>query len=818
MAKYVIETFPQDEYTFRMYHNTGKKTWQKIQEETGCYAIINTAYFSMSSFAVDSNTMIAGKWLFGPTYHEYGLCVDLAGRLTVGTEKEAVYDYTVGLPPCYISGKQYSTTEHGRNGASFVGVARNGDVTCLIADKSNGMTTAQCCRELLDAGCVDIFRFDGSWSSQGTLGPDKDLDPAVERKVAVYLLIFKKGTTAEKKETLSNGIEIKTNLANKKNYGSSRSTSAIKYIVLHYTANDGDTDESNGKYFANTVTQTSAHYFVDSDSVTRSVPDNYVAWSVGGAKYADCAKTGGGTLYGKCTNSNSLSIELCDDVKNGTIKPNQKTIDNAIVLCKHLMKKYGVAPENVVRHFEVNGKHCLPCDNTELLTKDGWISLADVQIGDHVAQYHTYSDTITFGPVLDKVTPREDVVYTLRGIEATKDHRMWLQPSGINSPQFRDVTFGYLMGEGRKQYIVKNGANYVGSGLNELTDDELRFLAWIQGDGHYMKHQDGSRYGLEFHLKKPRKITRICQLMDTLGVTYTVCNKSDGSVSLRHYNMDVVEWAERFLDNKRFTYKLLEMSREQFEIFWAELLIIDGNTTKNLYTSVVRQNLDVIQALCATKGVRTSLQKLGAQRYVAVQRVGANYSVYKYGETPSRKTSVSCVTVPSGYILIRQRAKTFIVGNCPKFWMDDDTWHKEFWTKIGGVVAEEELNDIEWVQAELNERYDARLTVDGSWGPASKKAMVKAVQTELNLLYKAGLVVDGSFGPASQAKFPDIKSVTKSNLAWLIQACLVINGYDIECDGSYGPGTAAIIKEFQKKNGLTVDGICGKNTMLKLLG
>ena len=44
-------------------------------------------------------------------------------------------------------------------------------------------------------------------------------------------------------------MKLKTNLANRNNYGAKRSTSKIKYIVIHYTANDGDTDEGNGNYF-----------------------------------------------------------------------------------------------------------------------------------------------------------------------------------------------------------------------------------------------------------------------------------------------------------------------------------------------------------------------------------------------------------------------------------------------------------------------------------------------------------------------------------------------------------------------------------------
>ena len=152
--------------------------------------------------------------------------------------------------------------------------------------------------------------------------------------------------------------EFKTKIANKANYGGKRSTDKIKYIVIHYTGNDGDTDENNGKYFANNIVKASAHYFVDDDSVTQSVPDDCIAWSVGGDKYANCSTTGGGTFHKKCTNTNSLNIELCDDVKNGTIYPSAQTIANAIELTKAKMKEYGIPAANVIRHFDVTGKGC----------------------------------------------------------------------------------------------------------------------------------------------------------------------------------------------------------------------------------------------------------------------------------------------------------------------------------------------------------------------------------------------------------------------------------------------------------------------------
>lgn len=160
----------------------------------------------------------------------------------------------------------------------------------------------------------------------------------------------------------------KTNLALRSNYGAKRNTSKIKYIVVHYTANDGDHDESNATYFHNNKVGASAHVFVDDDSATVSVPDDYVAYSVGGSKYSDCAQTGGGKLYGKVTNSNSLSVEMCDTVKNGVLQASEATMNNTVIIIREWMNKYGISIDNVIRHFDVNGKHC----PSYLMSESAW--------------------------------------------------------------------------------------------------------------------------------------------------------------------------------------------------------------------------------------------------------------------------------------------------------------------------------------------------------------------------------------------------------------------------------------------------------------
>lgn len=78
-------------------------------------------------------------------------------------------------------------------------------------------------------------------------------------------------------------------------------------------------------------------------------------------------------------------------------------------------------------------------------------------------------------------------------------------------------------------------------------------------------------------------------------------------------------------------------------------------------------------------------------------------------------------------------------------------------------------NDVRWVQQALNLTVNAGLSVDGSFGPASKAATVKFQK-------QYGLTQDGSFGPASRAKMVSVLNsmgyyangtTPASNATWL---------------------------------------------------
>lgn len=136
---------------------------------------------------------------------------------------------------------------------------------------------------------------------------------------------------------------------NSTNYKKGR-TDSIKYIVIHYTGNNGDTAKNNADYFANNKNiSASAHYFVDENNIWQSVNDSDTAWHCGAKTYK----------HAYCRNTNSIGIELCSrkDSK-GNYYFKDATVGNAAELTKILMAKYNIPITNVIRHYDVTGKVC----------------------------------------------------------------------------------------------------------------------------------------------------------------------------------------------------------------------------------------------------------------------------------------------------------------------------------------------------------------------------------------------------------------------------------------------------------------------------
>ena len=120
------------------------------------------------------------------------------------------------------------------------------------------------------------------------------------------------------------------------------------------------------------------------------------------------------------------------------------------------------------------------------------------------------------------------------------------------------------------------------------------------------------------------------------------------------------------------------------------------------------------------------------------------------------------------------------------------------------------------IQYTLNDRYGLNIAVDNIYGNETKKALVKGLQTELNKQFGSKLAVDGIFGANTYNACINVRKGAEGNITWLIQSMLICHSFNIDADGIFGPATEIAVREFQKRNGLSADGIVGKNTFNKL--
>ena len=240
--------------------------------------------------------------------------------------------------------------------------------------------------------------------------------------------------------------------ASSHSYGGSRPYSAIKYIVIHYTGNNGDTAKANANYFKNGNTRSAgAHFFVDQKgNIYQSVKLTKTAWSVGG--YFSHV-SGGGKYYKKCMNSNSVSIELCDIAKKS---PSDDMIKATRWLITHIQSCCPNA-KTIIRHFDVNNKLC----PATLINAKKWKNFKDAITGKIVAKKDQVVKCYTS-------TGKYKVIKTPRVVRKTPS------PSGEVATYIKTKGTIYTITETKKSKNVYYGKLKSGAGWICLRTDYVK--------------------------------------------------------------------------------------------------------------------------------------------------------------------------------------------------------------------------------------------------------------------------------------------------------------------------------------------------------
>ena len=213
-------------------------------------------------------------------------------------------------------------------------------------------------------------------------------------------------------------------------------TRPVQYIVMHYTANNGDTAQNNCDYYHRVGgLQASAHYFVDEYGVMQSVREGDTAWHCGARAY----------WHPECRNDNSIGIEMCSRKRaDGRYYIKPETVANAAALAKDIMQRYGIDTDHVLRHYDVTGKRCpMP-----------WV--------DEPAQWEAFKDSLS---------PEENT--------NEEDDDMIRYDTIDDVPGWARSTIKEMMGAGM--------ITGTGGGRLDLSDDMLRilYIMWNMRDTRY---------------------------------------------------------------------------------------------------------------------------------------------------------------------------------------------------------------------------------------------------------------------------------------------------------------------------------------------
>lgn len=306
-------------------------------------------------------------------------------------------------------------------------------------------------------------------------------------------------------------------------------------------------------------------------------------------------------------------------------------------------------------------------DDTEILTNQGFIKFPDLKPEHLVAQINNgeveYVKPIryiekTYMGMLERIRGKRHFDLLM-----TPDHKCLLYDEHGNDVWVDAQNYKTKHGNHKQPHSTHHaGGEYVHIDL-------LRLVAAIQADARVTKSQ------YVFWFSKPRKIVRLKQILDSLGVPYTTgnCKSKAAGYRISIYRTNEIDG---FLGtNKTFKRdKLISLNYECRQSFLNELHYWDGSFIGNNYLSTNLDNCNLVQELCCISGIRSNLTIRTKQKSDGIKRKPCGKVTMSERDSTYIKTfnqeqvpycgKVYCVEVPTHKIIVRRNGHTAITGNC----------------------------------------------------------------------------------------------------------------------------------------------------------
>lgn len=324
-------------------------------------------------------------------------------------------------------------------------------------------------------------------------------------------------------------------------------------------------------------------------------------------------------------------------------------------------------------------------DGTEVLTPTGWVDLSQVTTDTVLAQYHPADKRISFvNPSRAIEKDYEGQVFEFRSHYGhfvqcvTPGHRMPMRNRKTHDFLVKEATVADYQAGSANNLISAEVAGWVEGSITQLTPME-RILLAIQADGSVSDRYDGSIVGtvpVQFGFSKARKINRLidlCNLADIELIELTPDIRGGNVLDQRRFKINVPVKYKPYLKNFSWV-DLTDKHVSWCKDFLDETIQWDGHFTKNtgILHTTSKEGAEITQLVATLAGMKTHLgyhEDTRKETFSPTWRCTWKNQSFVSGQGINKFThdysgKVRCVTVDTGFFMVRYKGAVSVSGNC----------------------------------------------------------------------------------------------------------------------------------------------------------
>jgi len=356
---------------------------------------------------------------------------------------------------------------------------------------------------------------------------------------------------------------------------------------------------------------------------------------------------------------------------------------------------------------------------TEVLTSEGWKSIANVTCKDKVACLN--NDQLVYEhPIAVHSYPHGGRMYKIQSQQidlfVTDEHKMYVQRR--YQPGFELIEAKKIFG---KRVSYKKDAIWYGKEIDYIVIPELVVRAGQFGngqrtipaikmpvrdylmllgayvcDGNLIDHPPSGSYGIDItKIKEPNR-GQLITALKSAGIRFV---EADHKKKVRIYSKQLLEHFRQVVGrgarNKRLPNYVFSYSQELLKVLFRWLMWGDGHsigTRPIMYTTVSPDLADDVQRLCLHIGKAANIQRKESSGYQMIMgRLCTSLDIYdvriinsklsptvNHGHVKKQSTQIEewvedyekpvyCITVPSEVFYVRRNGKPVWCGNSNRF-------------------------------------------------------------------------------------------------------------------------------------------------------